>query len=53
MVEIKYFNAEFTGTLTPASEIEELGWLTSKDKTQTTATGELCSQWLQEQTLID
>lgn len=53
MVEVKYYAADFTGNLQPSAEIEEIGWLTSKDTNKTTATGQLSLTWLKQQDLID
>lgn len=53
MVEVKYYSAEFKGTLQPSAEIEEIGWLTNKDGNKTSATGQLSLEWLKKQGLID
>lgn len=53
MVQITYYKADFNRTLNPTSEIEELGWLTSKDMDMTPIAGQLILQWLQEQGFID
>lgn len=53
MVEIKCYKADYRGTLTPTSEIEELGWLTSRDTERTSVTGQLILKYLNENNLID
>ena len=53
MVELKCYSADYLGELTPASEIEELGWLTSIDMEKTSASGKLTLQWLKQEQLID
>jgi 8-oxo-dGTP pyrophosphatase MutT (NUDIX family) len=52
-VSIKNYSAEYSGTLTPTSEIEELAWFTSADTERTSPTGQLSLEWLKKQGLID
>lgn len=53
MVEIKMHFGNYTGTLAPASEIEELQWFTSKNEDLTPIAGKLILRWLKEQGLIE
>jgi 8-oxo-dGTP pyrophosphatase MutT (NUDIX family) len=53
MVRIRCYKSDFGGVFTPSNEIEELGWQTSKDMGQLSATGKLIMQWLHEKNLVD
>jgi 8-oxo-dGTP diphosphatase len=53
MVQLKCHTSDFIGTLAPASEVEELAWLDSKDEARTSITGQLTLRWLKEQNIID
>lgn len=53
IVEVKCYEADFTGELKVGAEIAELGWLTSKDIEKTSNTGQMCLRWLKERDLID
>ncbi|HEX2622784.1 MAG TPA: NUDIX domain-containing protein [Phototrophicaceae bacterium] len=48
-----YSGDDYQGTLTPASEIEEMTWFTYQDKAKTSAVDHLIFDWLLEQKLID
>lgn len=52
-VRLKCFKASFNGTPTPTSEIEELGWLNTKNCNKTTPTGKKVIDWLYAENLID
>jgi 8-oxo-dGTP diphosphatase len=53
MVQIKCFAADFAGTLTPTSEIEELQWITTADAGRLSVPGKLITAWLKEEGQID
>ena len=53
IVKLTCYSADFTGTPTPNSEIEEIGWLNTKDKEKTSPTGVLVLDWLHDRELID
>lgn len=53
LVQLTSYTGDFTGNLTPQSEIEELAWFNSNDKEKTSATGILVLNWLKEKNLID
>ncbi len=53
MLELKCFSAEYTGTMTPAHEIEEIGYIDSRLQLPTSASGRELIQWLHERDLID
>lgn len=53
MVRIKCYKSDFEGEFTPSNEIEELGWQTSRDIDQLSATGQLIVHWLKDKNLID
>lgn len=50
---MKCYMAEFTGTITPSREIEELTWYTHADKEKTSEAGAKILDWLKEQDRID
>ena len=52
MVEIKYYQADFTGDLIPNAEIDEIDWLTSQDMHKTPIAGQIILNWLRQQDLI-
>lgn len=49
MVRIRCYESEFTGTLKPASEIEEMKWLGFEDKLQVSAAGRLVFDQLRQE----
>jgi 8-oxo-dGTP pyrophosphatase MutT (NUDIX family) len=53
IVQVKCYSASYAGEMSPQSEIEEIGWLSSADKDRTTFTGRLILDWLAERDLID
>ena len=53
MVRIKCYSGDFTGKIRPSSEIEETGWLTSKDGDKTSVTGRTILEYLKLKDLID
>lgn len=53
MVEIKCYTADYEGSISPSSEIEEVAWFTSTDMERTSVTGQLTLKWLFEQKMID
>ncbi|MEK3877590.1 NUDIX hydrolase [Paenibacillus sp. FSL M7-0420] len=52
LVRMTCLTAEFTGELTPASEIEELAWLTYKDIDRVSAVSVIIMDKLREMSLI-
>lgn len=52
-VQIAGYAADYTGVLTPQSEIEEMTWFTSADSVRATEPGKLILQWLHSEGLID
>lgn len=52
-VKITCYTADYKGKLNPSAEIEEIGWITSIDKNNTTATGRLILEDLKRKQLID
>lgn len=52
LVRMTCLTAEFTGELVPASEIEELAWLTSEDQGRVSAVSVLIMDKLKEMKLI-
>lgn len=53
MVRIKCYSGDFTGEIKPSSEIEETGWLASKDGGKTSVTGKMILEFLKNKDLID
>ncbi|MBC7836927.1 NUDIX domain-containing protein [Acetobacteraceae bacterium] len=53
MVQVAGYSADFEGTVSPQSEIEELTWFTYADMVRATEPGKLILTWLKEQNLID
>jgi 8-oxo-dGTP pyrophosphatase MutT (NUDIX family) len=53
MVKITCYTGQFDGKMSPQSEIDELGWLSSTDKEKTTITGGLILDDLRSKNLID
>lgn len=53
MVEMKCFTADYSGTLTPRSEIEELAWFSSTDVHRTSAAGKLILEYLKNKNIIE
>lgn len=52
-VKLTCYSADFRGTLTPSSEIEEIAWLNTKNTEKTTLTGKRVIEWLHQQNLVD
>ncbi|NQX44213.1 NUDIX domain-containing protein [Paenibacillus tritici] len=52
LVRMTCLSAEFTGELTPASEIEELAWLTYEDKDRVSAVSVIIMDKLREMKLL-
>eukprot|EP00854_Cymbomonas_tetramitiformis_P006133 gene6133-7356_t len=53
MVRITCFTADYKGTLTPSSEIDELKWISSSERHKTTITGQMILDDLKAKDLID
>ena len=53
MVEIKCYKGDYTGEMSVNSEIEELGWLSTKDIPRLGIPFQLIIKWLKEQDLVD
>lgn len=54
MVRIRCYTEDFTGTLTPASEIEEFGWFRADaDTNLLSIAGISILRWLKERDLVD
>ncbi len=51
-VHMRCYTGEYVGTLSAASEIEELAWLGYADKLKTSPVDQLIFDWLQAQDLI-
>lgn len=47
------YEADYTGTLKPDAEIEEIAWLTHADKEKSSAVDQLIFNYLKEHNLID
>lgn len=52
LVQMTCYYAEYTGTLQPAAEIEEVIWLTYEDRPRVSAVDQLIFDWLREQGLL-
>lgn len=52
-VRLTCYEAGYTGTLTPAAEIEEIAWLTYQDRESTSPVSKLLFDWLKQQDRID
>ncbi|GGG51736.1 NUDIX hydrolase [Hymenobacter glacieicola] len=52
LVQMTCYYAEYTGTLQPAAEIEEVVWLTYHDRPAVSAVDQLIFDWLREQQLL-
>jgi 8-oxo-dGTP diphosphatase len=52
LVQMTCYTAKYAGTLTPASEIEEMAWLAYRDKARTSAVAHLIFDWLKERDLL-
>lgn len=53
MVRIKCYSGDFRGEIKPASEIAEIGWLTSRDGEKTSVTGRMILEYFKNKDLID
>lgn len=53
LVRIKCYSGDFRGEISPSSEIEETGWLLSKDGDKTSVTGRMILEYLKDKDLID
>lgn len=53
LVIMTCYEADYTGTLKPDAEIEELAWLTYADKEKSSAVDQLIFDYLKEHDLID
>lgn len=53
LVRMTCLTADFTGELSPASEIEELAWLTYADRTRVSAVSEIIFDQLKSMDLLD
>lgn len=55
LVQMTCYTADFTGNMTPSAEVEELYWLTYKDRNteKTSPVDKLILDYLKEQNLID
>ncbi|UOQ54009.1 NUDIX hydrolase [Hymenobacter cellulosivorans] len=49
LVRMLCYAAEYSGTLQPAAEIEEVTWLTYQDRPRVSAVDQLIFDWLREQ----
>jgi 8-oxo-dGTP diphosphatase len=52
-LKMSCYTGEFKGRVKASSEIEELTWLSSKDKEKTTEPGKMILDWLKGRDLID
>ncbi|OUJ74675.1 NUDIX hydrolase [Hymenobacter crusticola] len=52
MVRMTCYLARYQGTLQPAAEIEELAWLTYKDRHRVSAVDQIIFDWLKERGLL-
>ncbi len=52
-VHIAGYTADYSGELSPQSEVEEMTWFTSADYERATEPGKLILTWLKEKDLID
>lgn len=53
ILKMTCYSGDFTGKISPRSEIEEITWLGYKDKEKTTPMGRIILDWLKEKGLID
>jgi ADP-ribose pyrophosphatase len=53
MVKMTCYYSRYNGTLQPASEIEEIAWLTSADKSKSSLVTTLIMDWLVSEDKID
>ena len=52
-VKMQCYKGHYTGTLTPSSEIEEMVWLTYRDRDKVSPVDKLIFDWLKQQDLIN
>ena len=52
LVRMSCYYAHYAGTLQPAAEIEEVTWLTYRDRDRVSAVDQLIFDWLQAQELL-
>ncbi|MBA7493664.1 hypothetical protein ES702_04225 [subsurface metagenome] len=53
ILQMTCYSADFTGGINPSSEIEEVTWLTHKDKEWATPMIRIILDWFKERDLID
>lgn len=53
MVRMTCYGGDFTGELQPNSEVEEIVWLTHRDKLKTGPVDQMILDWLREKNLIE
>lgn len=53
ILKMTCYSGDFKGEISPDSEVEEVTWLTYKDKDKTTPMGRIIFNWLKDRSLID
>ena len=53
ILKMTCYSGDFKGEVSPSSEIEEVAWLTHKDREKATPMCQLILDWLKERDLID
>ncbi|RAU81953.1 NUDIX hydrolase [Pontibacter arcticus] len=52
LVRMTCYTGNYTGTMAPANEIEEIVWLTYQDRTRISAVDQLIFDWLRKKALL-